>query len=341
MRGLGAGGWHEAAAQGGPAAALLALTNDVQQAAWSRARDVVRTCARLGVQVLEFGQPTYPTSLTALADAPPVLFALGRVDRLSRVSVAIVGTREATSYGVRVTARFASGASRAGVTVVSGLARGVDAHAHRAALDGEGGTVAVLGTGVDMPYPLENLALYETICRHGVVVSEALPGARAHRGAFPRRNRLIAALADVILVTEAGHRSGALITATVGGAINRICAAVPGPIDVPASAGSNQLLRDGAQAVASVEDLLGLLALTTRGRMGGRALSTSTAPDATELGQDESAVVDVLRVGPRLPDELLAASGLSPSALAAALATLTVQGWAEVDASGMVRAAWR
>ncbi|MBC7897093.1 MAG: DNA-protecting protein DprA [Cytophagaceae bacterium] len=340
-RGIGAAGYHRAVAEaGGADSALQALPGAVRDEAWDRARSVDTVARRVGIAVLEIGSAGYPQALHALEDPPPVLFAIGRHELLDRPAVAVVGTRDATAYGVRVTTRLASGASRSAVTVVSGLARGVDAHAHRSALEGAGGTIAVLGTGVDVPYPLENRALHESVCRRGLVVAEALPGARAHRGSFPQRNRIIAALADVVLVTEAGVKSGALITATIAAAINRLHAAVPGPIDIPTSAGSNQLLRDGAQVVTSVEDLLGLVALTPRGR-GARpaATLTSATPANDALSTDERRILEILAAGPRLPDELLAASSLAPAALAAALATLSVLGHAEVDAGGMVRRA--
>jgi DNA processing protein len=337
-RGIGAAGYHRAVADAGdPRAALNALPGEVRDEAWERAQSVRTVARRQGITILEIGSPGYPEVLHALEDPPPVLFAVGRCELLDRAAVAVVGTREATPYGVRVTARLSSGAARSAVTVVSGLARGVDAQAHRSAIDEAGGTIAVLGTGVDVPYPLQNRALHESVCRNGLVVTEALPGARAHRGSFPQRNRIIAALSDVVLVTEAGVKSGALITATIAAALNRMHAAVPGPIDVPTSAGSNQLLRDGAQVVTSVEDLLGLIALTPRGR-GARAMPGPTLPPASgALSTDERRLLEILANGHRLPDELLAASGLSPASLAAALATLTVLGHADVDPGGIVR----
>ena len=290
--------------------------------------------------IVAHGGPGYPERLTDLEDPPPVIFALGNRDLLNNPAVAIVGTREATLYGLRITAMLASGAAAAGLTVVSGLARGVDAEAHRTALPHVGSTIAVLGTGADVPYPMLNHALHRRIEDSGLVVSEALPGARPHPGAFPRRNRLIAALADVVVVTEAGDRSGALITAGVAVALGRMHAAVPGPVDVASASGSNRLLRDGAQVVTSVEDMLGLVYLTPRGR---RKRETAPAPShnalTQELGDDEMRVLTVLRQGPRLPDELIAGTGLSPSALVTTLATLEILGQVVLDPDGVVRMA--
>jgi DNA processing protein len=177
--------------------------------------------------------------------------------------VAIVGTREASAYGERTAGRFARAASRAGLTVVSGLARGVDAAAHRGAMEAGGATVAVLGTGVDVPYPAGHRSLHDEIQRQGLVISEVEPGTRAFPGCFPRRNRIIAALAKVTVVVEAGFKSGAINTATQALELGRVVAAVPGPIDDPRSAGANLLIRDGAQVLTAVEDLLNVYGLST------------------------------------------------------------------------------
>lgn len=340
-RGIGAAAFHrEVAAAGDADAALCGLDSAAVAEARSRARAVLRVAEERGIGVVIVGESAYPAPLLALEDPPPVLFTLGRADLLARAAVAIVGTRAATPYGVRVTRMFAAGASSAGVAVVSGLARGVDAHAHDAALNGAGGTVAVLGTGVDVPYPGENESLYRRVESAGLLVSEALPGTRAHPGSFPRRNRIIAALADVTLVIEAGVRSGALITAGIAAALGRLVAAVPGPVDAPASTGANLLLRDGAQVATSVADLLGLVHLTARGRAStGHASDPASAARGGESGLSdaESRVLALVRDAPRLPDELIAASGLGPAALAAVLATLGVMGLADVDAGGVVR----
>ncbi len=188
----------------------------------------------------------------ALTDAP-------------RRHVAIVGTREASPYGIRVAERLATGCARAGLVVVSGLARGVDAAAHRAALAAGGTTIGVQGTGVDVPYPASHRALHAALCRDGAVISEMEPGTPATPGCFPRRNRIIAALSQVIVVVEAGYKSGAINTASQALELGRTVAAVPGRIDEERARGSNGLIRDGAQVICDVEDLLGLFGLSTSG----------------------------------------------------------------------------
>ena len=215
--------------------------------------------------VIARGEPEYPSSLEDLQQPPRVLYSLGdhraRTLRQDR-TVSIVGTRDATPYGVRVAGDLGAAFARAGVSVVSGLARGVDAAVHRGVLDARGYTVAVLGTGADVPYPVSHRSLHAEIAARGLVLSESEPGAPAYKGCFPRRNRIIAALASLTIVVEAPHKSGAINTATHALDLGRTVAAVPGPIDSPRSAGSNQLLRDGAQFIGSIADALTLLGLS-------------------------------------------------------------------------------
>ncbi len=204
----------------------------------------------------------YPAPLLELTNAPLVLFAIGDLTALSAPCVAIVGTRSATGYGERVARELASALAKAGATIVSGMARGIDAAAHLGALDSGGKTIAVLGTGVDIAYPAAHRELHHQIAEHGLLLSEELPGDRASAGSFPKRNRIIAALAQFTLVVEAPFKSGALITANHALELGRTVAAVPGPIDSPRSAGSNELLRDGAVVIASVADAVTLAGLT-------------------------------------------------------------------------------
>lgn len=214
-----------------------------------------------------------PAGLRELSRPLAELWCLGDPSALDEAPlrhVAIVGTREASPYGIRIAERLATACARAGLVVVSGLARGVDAAAHRAALAAGGRTVGVQGTGVDVPYPASHRALHAALCDRGTVVSELEPGTLASPGCFPRRNRIIAAMCAVTVVVEAGYKSGAINTATQALDLGRTVAAVPGRIDEERAAGSNQLLRDGAQVIGGEEDLLGLFGLSTvGGRSGG------------------------------------------------------------------------
>lgn len=228
----------------------------------------IRNADRIGARVLIEGDSRYPATLQSLESPPVALWASGELAIAHQPdAIAIVGTRGCTSYGERVTRALATAFVRAGAVVVSGMARGIDAAAHVAALDERGRTIAVLGTGVDVPYPAGHRGLHARIAKHGLVVSESPPGTKAIQGSFPRRNRIIAALAGATIVVEAGARSGALITAGLANDIGRRVGVVPGPIDSPASLGSNQLMRDGGgHPIASIEDALSLIGLSNPGK---------------------------------------------------------------------------
>ncbi len=282
---------------------------------------------RCGARLLLSSDADFPVALRDLRDIPPFLFVVGNLARGQPPSVAIVGTRNATSYGVRMTREITGALARAGACVVSGMARGIDATAHRAALDAGGRTVAVLGTGVGVAYPAGHQSLQRAIARDGVLLSEWTPDDAATPGSFPRRNRVIAALAQVTIVVEAGERSGALITAEHAIELGRTVAAVPGPIDQPSSAGTNALLRDGAQVIASVADALALLGLTP----------PLQRPVAAALSGDERAVWDALaRHAPGL-DELSARSRLPAQRCLIAVTALELAGTIECALTGEIR----
>jgi DNA processing protein len=240
--------------------------------------------------------------------------------------VAIVGTRNATLYGERMTRELTRGLVRAGACVVSGMARGIDAAAHIAALEEGGGTIAVLGTGIDVPYPVAHRALHNIIGRRGLLLAESPPGTRAFRGCFPRRNRIIAALAKVVIVVEAGIKSGALNTAEQAEKLGRTVAAVPGPIDSEQAQGTNGLVRDGAVVIADVADAVALMGLTPPVRVPRHFTSPDTA-----------AVWSALRDGPLDSDALCAKSGLPAQRCMAAITELELLGAVECGLTGMVQ----
>lgn len=240
-----------------------------------------------------------PGCLGDLSLPPAGLWLLGSPEALLGAPdrhVAIVGTREASPYGVRVAERLAQACARAGLVVVSGMARGIDAAAHRAALAAGGRTIGVQGTGVDVPYPVSHRALLDVMAGKGTVVSEMEPGTKAGPGCFPRRNRIIAALAQVTVVVEAGFRSGAINTATHALDLGRTVAAVPGRVDDPGSAGANLLIRDGAQVITEPADLLGLFGLGSPDRSIANPRAT-TDGDATDMNQTfrQSSLASLLR----------------------------------------------
>jgi DNA processing protein len=301
-----------------------------RDAASEDASRTLERAAGAGAQIIASGDSDYPIRLAELPDPPPVLFAIGALEWLREPCVAIVGTRRATSYGERVTFEIAGALARAGVTVISGMARGIDGVAHRAALATCGGTVAVLGTGVDVAYPAAHRALHEEIATRGLLLSEELPGDRASGGSFPKRNRIIAALAHAIIVVEAPHRSGALITAMHGLELNRIIAAVPGPIDVPQSAGSNTLLRDGAIVIAELADALALVGATSP-----VARAPSTAPELSDLTQ-RAVWLALESPAPDL-DALAARASLPARRCLAAVSALELTGAIECALTGEIR----
>jgi DNA processing protein len=210
-------------------------------------------------RVIVYGSVDYPPALERLYHPPPVLFVTGPLSLDPERSVAIVGTRRASEYGRRMASRIARGLSEAGWTVVSGLARGIDGEAHRAALEGPGSTVAVLGHGLRHEYPASHRPLFRAIRRRGLLVSEFAPDLAPEPGLFPRRNRIIAALSRAVVVVQAGRKSGALITAEHATDIHRDVLAVPGPVGPEGSRGVHDLIRDGAGLVTSAEDVLACL----------------------------------------------------------------------------------
>jgi len=220
------------------------------------AEATIAVCRQRGVEIVLQGSPGYPRLLGQIDDPPGVLFVRGSFEPCDALAVAVVGARHATAYGRRIAHQLAGALCRAGYTVVSGLARGIDAAAHRGAVDSGGRTLAVLGSGVLSIYPPEHGELALEVASRGAVISEAPPLATPLAGAFPSRNRIVSGLALGTVVVEAADRSGALITARLAGEQGREVFAVPGPIDSRVSRGCHRLIRDGAKLVETVDDIL-------------------------------------------------------------------------------------
>ncbi|HJP85270.1 MAG TPA: DNA-processing protein DprA [Gemmatimonadaceae bacterium] len=271
--------------------------------------------------------PEYPPQLRDLRLRPTSLFAIGNRELLDRPRIAVVGTRNSTAYGERVTRNLGVAFARAGVTVVSGMARGIDSKAHRTALDQSAGTVAVLGTGIDVPYPVGHRALHRSIATAGLVLSENPPGKTAYQGAFPRRNRIIAALSTLTIVIEADFRSGAINTASQALELGRHVGAVPGPIDVDQSRGTNQLLKDGAHVITTPQDALDLIGLHL----------PPDKPPPPLLPDTEQKVWDSLADGMKLSDDLPALTELSLAECLAAITSLEIMGLVECTLAGEIR----
>ncbi|MCC3376250.1 DNA-processing protein DprA [Cohnella sp. REN36] len=295
----------------------------VEQLGEARMEARRRRWARTGLSFVTALDAAYPDRLRQIADAPWVLYYYGRLELADRPAVAIVGTRLATTYGRRVAAELASDCASAGLTVVSGMAKGIDAAAHFGALQGHASTVAVLGSPADTPYPPENRALYRQIVEGGLVLSETPPDVPLSRALFPLRNRIIAGLTLGVVVVEAAERSGALITADLASSYNRDIFVVPGPVHSPRSRGPlNRLRENSAKPVLDASDILGeYQAYLTAPPFG--APRAEIAPP--ELTPDEARVYRILTDGPRSIDELAIEAGLTFGLLHAVLLSLQIK----------------
>ena len=218
--------------------------------------DEIARGERAGARLIDVEDAEYPALLKGIADPPPALFVRGRIEPGDARAAAVIGSRDATRYGISITARVVPPLAARGVTVVSGMARGIDAAAHRAALRGGGRTIAVLGTGIDVCYPRSSRDLYEQIPAQGAVISEVAPGTVAAPWLFPPRNRIVAGLAKVVVIVEARARSGTSVTAKHALDQGREVGVVPGDVDLARSAGTNALLSQGAFPVRGAEDVL-------------------------------------------------------------------------------------
>ena len=278
------------------------------------------------ITVLTYLDPQYPAPLKTIPDPPPLLYLQGTLLESDRHAVAIVGTRKVSSAGRVLAEELASELAGMGFTIVSGLARGVDAAAHRGALAGKGRTLAVMGCGLDRTYPADHGSLRAQIERQGAVLSELPLGSGPHSYHFPRRNRIISGLSLGVVVTEAAVESGSLITARLAGDQGREVFAVPGFVKAENSRGPNSLLKDGARLVESAQDildeLLPQLDTAFRERIGNRA---RVPRPVMHLGTEEAMVYDALSVVPQSVDDVIRRSGLPAAQVAALLLSLELK----------------
>lgn len=261
--------------------------------------------------IITLADSTYPSALLEIPDPPTLLYASGRIELLSRPMLAVVGSRNATAQGLGNAEQFSAALSQAGLTIVSGLALGIDAAAHRGALRGDASTVAVMGTGVDTVYPARNAALYETIATRGLLLSEFPLGTPALAQNFPRRNRLISGLARGVLVVEAALSSGSFITARYAGEQGRELMAIPGSIHSPLSRGCHALIKQGAKLVESAQDVLE--------ELGDWKAAAPDIPGARPDAEVSDPLLDHLGYDPCTLDILCQRSGLTPDAVSAML----------------------
>lgn len=296
-----------------------ALTNLLEVRQRTDLDHLLARIERLGVRILTWDSPDYPSLLTQLPDAPPVLFVRGGIIPDDEWSVAIVGTRKASVYGREVARRLAGELAQNGVTIVSGLARGIDGIAHRAALEAGGRTLAVLGSGVDVIYPAEHRKLADAISRNGAVISDYPMGTKPEGVNFPPRNRIISGLSLGVIVVEASLRSGALITADFALDQGREVFAVPGSILSPGSEGCNRLIRDGAHIVTEARDVLEVLHLE---QISEKQAARQVLPESPT----EAAIYAHLSAEPRHLDDLARKSGIPVEVVSSTLVMMELKG---------------
>jgi DNA processing protein len=305
--------------------AVLAPPADIEGVSFDDYMNHVREWLALpGNHVLTLADAEYPQALLTMPDPPPLLYAKGRLDLLQSRAVAIVGSRHATPQGLEDARRFGRALSDAGLAVASGLAVGIDAAAHRGAMLGRSGTIAVVGTGLDLVYPSANRDLAHEIARDGVILSEWPLGTPARSANFPQRNRLIAGLSSGVLIVEAAMRSGSLITARLANEMGRDIFAVPGSIHSPLSRGCHRLIKQGAKLVETPEEVLEEFGIT---RVTSKSpLSASWASARLSATEDANRVLAAIGHSPATLEILAQRTELGGAALQAALLQLELEG---------------
>ncbi len=290
-------------------------------------REMATAHKRSRARLVALGEPDYPARLGLIPTPPPLIYMSGEIELAQRRIVAIVGSRNASAAGRKLTQDIARGLSAEGIAVISGLARGIDASAHQSAL--HGGTIAVLAGGIDIRYPPENEALYDAIAQKGLLIAESAPGFKPRGVDFPRRNRIISGMASGVIVVEAVRRSGSMVTARHAAEQGRDVMAVPGhPLD-PRAEGPNALLKDGAALVRNAEDVLETLDAADLFAGAQPPLPGFSEPEALPFDLDDHArqqVVEALSPVPVEIEELIRVTGLSARAVAVVLMELELAG---------------
>ncbi len=281
-------------------------------------------CRQNDIQIITRSDANYPKPLAEIYDPPNLLFCRGKLLDIDQVAIAIVGTRHASNYGRAIATRLATGLAMAGFTIVSGLARGIDAAAHRAALAAGGRTVAVLGGGLLKMYPPEHAQLAKEIEKSGAVLSESLPMQPPKSGSFPRRNRIVTGLCLGVIVVEAGERSGALISARMAMEQGREVFAVPGRVDSRMSRGCHRLISDGAKLVESIDDVLEELGpLANPARIDPE--TSIRHPAEMKLSDQETNVLRAIGTEKTEFDAVVVVTGLPPARVLATISVLEVR----------------
>ncbi|MDH7480486.1 MAG: DNA-processing protein DprA [Armatimonadota bacterium] len=291
----------------------------IQQVAVEPVDKELASLEKVGGKIITYWDENYPANLRQIFDPPPVLFVLGELREEDRFAIAVVGTRRPTEYGHSMATKLSRDLARRGLTVVSGLARGIDTIAHTAAIQA-GRTIAVLGSGIDVPYPYENRGLMKKISENGAIISEFAPGTQPESWRFPVRNRLVSGLALGVVVIESGVEGGAMITATLAADQGRDVWAVPGPTDSATSQGTHKLIKEGAKLIEHAEDVLEDLGIeaesTGRDRQG----------IPSNLTTEQKAILQVLNLHPKHVDEIIGECKLTAATANSALTILEMLG---------------
>lgn len=296
---------------------------------WEKVAGEIESAEKLGIRIIKYTDREYPEPLRQIEDSPVLLYANGSLIEEDRYSIAIVGSRNMTEYGRKAAGNIAYELASCGLTVVSGMARGIDTAAHKGALKADGRSIAVLGCGLDKPYPPENMPLFGQLSRSGCVISEFPVGTPPLKENFPRRNRLISGLSLGVLVVEAATGSGSLITANCALEQGKDVFAVPGSISYRNSEGTNSLIKKGAKLVQKTEDILEELAPVLKNLLGFKGITgAASAPktDKLEINDEEKAICNILGSGARHIDEISRELKITPAKLSGLLLNLEIKG---------------
>ena len=298
---------------------------------WGKVKAELELLDKKKVNIITYRDELYPQKLLTIYDRPPYIYVRGKLSA-DDINVAIVGSRAATTYGKYTTEKLSREMAFKGVTVVSGMARGIDSAAHRGAISAHGRTIAILGSGLDVIYPPENKKLFEEIVENGAAVSEFPLGTPPRSANFPARNRIISGMSYGVVIVEAGEKSGSLITARLALEQGREVFAVPGSIDSAGSRGTNKLIKQGAKLIENTDDILEEIAPQIEQPLPhNRAVDTPNAPTAPRKNADqldglEKEIFDAVSPGRIHIDDLIAVTGLSSAELLSSLTTMELKG---------------